>query len=88
MENSHIVKLFDRIKSKIYEKNLGQSSFLSLTENLAHDHCFIAEFQVMTGTIDEGEVIVFKGFGIEAHEALLDLLDKVENNITVGTANL
>lgn len=79
---THIVKLFSFAKDALRDKgykaggNLGR---ISLEENLRDDFCWTATAHCLTsGDLDTARELLFQGNGLEAHEALLDLIENIK----------
>ena len=77
-EWSHIVKLFNRVKGQVAETGVSDVKLVGivLTEHLTHDYCWVAEAKCFFG--DNDRKIEIEGSGLEAHEALLDLIENIK----------
>jgi len=82
IEWSHIVKLFNRVKGQMAETGVfnrnGKLTEIILIEHLVQDYCWTAEVKCFLGDMENGREIEIEGSGLEAHEALLDLIENIK----------
>lgn len=63
------------------EQRQGQQYFITLKENLVQDYGWMAEASIGVGGMEDGTTITYKGWGLEAHEAMLVLFDVLKRDL-------
>jgi len=59
----------------------AQLHFVKLEETFPHDYGWQATVEMNAGSIEKQDIIKYKGWGIEAHEAMLGLFHKVKEDL-------
>jgi len=74
--DTHIISLFKKVEHLAREKECNFCA-IELKENQTHDYCWTAKAIMYSGDIENQEDVSVEGFGLEGHEALLDLIKKL-----------
>lgn len=78
-----IIKLWNRTKSFLRDRSEGKGELqdISLREHLVHDYSWIAKGTIKYGGMENPDFVNYVGYGIEAHEAMLNLFHNAKNDI-------
>ena len=84
LKGDTLISLWSRCNyflSRRAEERQGQKYFITLRESLVQDYGWKAEATLHTGGMEDGTEVVYTGYGLEAHEAMLVLFDVLKRDI-------